>query len=306
MAGFARGQQSAEARNARSGGKFTPTMKFEAGKSRYVQFLLPMDDVFNVSMHRFIIVGKDEAGNEQYAHFISRTDPNLDGADGYDELISRFGLTPVQRTITLAAELEPVYGSGSGARKKIEGFELATRQYEDRDGVVQEVPAFQLVEMSWNNFFSHLAANNDMKPIEETIFAVKRTGKSTDTNYTFIDTGFDALDLEEEYEEFAETFDLEAYLEDLASEDRMRELIGPLPDDWKVSMFADRGKGKRRDDKEEERPRSRSRRSFREEPEEDGEPSENGSEPEEGEEEGAETPSRARRFKRLQGQTQKR
>jgi hypothetical protein len=240
MAEFRRGAEAiAQASQRKSGGRFAPVFKFDAGETKYVQFLMSMDEIPTVLMHQFIVVGYREDGNPKYERFISRRDPALDGPDGYDELIERFGVSPTNRSIALALEVEPEV-TRSGGKKTIEGFVPATRQFE-RDGETVTVPAFGLIIESPNTFFTHLAANADLMAIEETIFAVKRTGKSTDTTYTFIPTGHDALDVEEELAEFAEWFDFEAWLDELADEDRMRELIGPLPDDFVVSRFAKKG-----------------------------------------------------------------
>lgn len=238
MAKFRRGQEAIEQAAQRStGGSFTPQIRFEAGEDKYVQFLMPIEEVPTVLMHRFIIVGEYENGNPRYESFISRRDPYLDGASGYDELMDRFDVQPTNRSIVLAAEMKPILGAGTGKRKKLEGFELDMRQFEDSEGNVKTVPAFGLIIESPSIFFTHLAANADINPIEETVWLVKRTGKGTDTTYTFIPTGIEALDLEEELEEFSETFDLDEYLSNLADEDRMRELISPLPDDAKVTMY---------------------------------------------------------------------
>lgn len=248
MAQFRRGADAiAQAAKRKGGGKFAPVFKFEADETKYLQFLVPMEDIPTVLMHQFIIIGSREDGSPKYERFISRRDPGLDGPDGYDEIIDRFGLTPTERSVALAVEVEPVYGEGTGRRKKIEGFDLAMRQFE-KDGETVEVPAFQLVIESPKTFFNHLAAQDDVKAIEETIWAVKRNGKGTDTTYTFIDTGEDALDVEDELNAFTETFDFEAWLDELADEERMRELIEPLPDDHRLSRFG--GKGKKDDDAE--------------------------------------------------------
>lgn len=237
MAQFRRGAEAIErASQRKSGGRFAPVFKFEAGETKYVQFLTSMDEIPTVLMHQFIVVGHREDGNPRYERFISRRDEALDGADGYDELIDRFGVTPTNRSIALALEVEPEV-SRSGGKRTIEGFVPATRQFE-RDGETVTVPAFGLIIESPHTFFTHLAANADLMAIEDTIFAVKRTGKTTDTTYTFIPTGFDALDVEDELAEFTEWFDFEAWLDELSDEDRMREMIGPLPDDFVVSRFA--------------------------------------------------------------------
>jgi len=305
MAQFRKGAEAIEqAAQRQSSGKFMPVFKFEAGETKYVQFLMPIEEIPTVLMHQFIIVGQREDGTPKYERFISRRDPALDGSDGYDDLTDRFGLSPTNRSIALALEVEPVYAGGSGKRKVIDGFDLAERQFTGKDGDTVTVPAFGLIIESPRIFFTDLAVNAEMgKAIEETVWAVKRTGKSTDTAYTFIDTGVDALDVEEELEAFSESFDFDDYLDMLSDEDRMRELVGELPDDAKVSMFDKKKGGAKQEDKPARASSRRRAVAKAEEPAEDrdfeGEDSEN----EDGEKEAA--PNRKSRFAELRGATTK-
>lgn len=287
MAGFRRGAEAIQAAATRSGGGgFTPTHRFEAGETKYLQFLTPIEDVFTVLMHRFVITGYREDGNTPiYKDFISRRDEGLDGPEGYDPLIDRFGLTPSQRSIAVAVELEPVFKK-QGTKKVIDDWKVVEREYTDAEGTEHSVPNIALVVESPFTFFGHLTAIADLKPIESVIFAVKRTGKSTDTQYTFMEAG-EALDgADELYEEFSEQFDLEAYLEELADEDRIKELIDPLDDDFTVSRYQKKDKKKNTSSKSTSGGSTRQRRSTvrdeeesAEEPdetegEEDGEPEE--------------------------------
>lgn len=296
MASFRKGGDAVVAAAAKQGGAaWAPIMRFEGGETKYIQFMMPMDEIYTVLMHQYIIVGEREDGSPIYERFISRRDPGLDGAKGYDEIWDRFGYKPTERSVAVALEVEPIFGEGKGTRKKIEGFDVVERQYENQEGETVTVPNFALIVESPKTFFTHLAANADIKEIDETIFAVKRTGKGTDTTYTFIDTGEDALDVADLFEEFTETFDLEGWLENLADENRMAELIGPLPDDAKISAFPPRG-GK--EEKEEKKPAksSRTRRTTKAEvePEDEAEVEEN-----EQEDEQESTGSRSRRFREL-------
>lgn len=272
MANFRRGADAIVAAASRSGGgKFTPTHRFEAGETKYIQFLTSIDEIPTVLMHRFITVGIKEDGNKKYADFISRRDPGLDGPEGYDELIDRFQSNPSQRSIALAVELEPEYEK-KGAKKVLAGFDLAYREYTDSEGNEKSVPNVALVIESPYTFFTHLTAYADIGPIEDVVFAVKRNGKGTDTSYTLIPAG-DALDLEDddELEAALEELDLDAYLEELADEDRMRELLEDLPDDFVVNPWAKRGKNKPESKSKEKPARStRQRRARDEEPADDG------------------------------------
>lgn len=302
MASFRKGGEAVVAAASKSGGgAWAPIMRFEGGETKYIQFMMPMDDIYTVLMHQYIIVGDREDGSPIYERFISRRDPGLDGAKGYDEIWDRFGYKPTERSVAIALEVEPIFDAGKGSRKTITGFDVVERQYENQEGETVTVPNFALIVESPKTFFTHLAANADIKEIDETIFAVKRTGKGTDTTYTFIDTGEDALDVEDLFEEFTETFDLEAWLENLADENRMAELIGPLPDDAKISAFPPKG-GK--DEKEEKKPArsSRTRRTSAKAKVEEEEPEVEEGDDDEPEEEEASTGSRSRRFADLRRQ----
>jgi len=297
MASFRKGGDAVVAAAAKGGsGAWAPIMRFEGGESKYIQFMQPMDDIYTVLMHQFIIVGEREDGGPIYERFISRRDPALDGAKGYDEIQDRFGYKPTERSVAVALEVEPVYGEGKGSRKKIEGFDVVERQYENQEGETVTVPNFALIIESPKTFFTHLAANADIKEVDESVFVVKRTGKGTDTTYTFIDTGEPALDVEDLYQEFFETFDLEAWLENLADENRMRELIGPLDDDAKISAFPPRGK----EEKREEKPSRSTRTRAKAEKEESVEDDDADDEVEE-----EKTVSRSRRFSELRKQAKK-
>jgi len=257
VAQFRKGAEAVQAAAQRKGGgKYAPILRWEGGEKKYIQFLDSMDEIITVLMHQWIIVGQREDGRENYERFISRRDPMLDGADGYDELIERFGVTPTERSIALVVEVEPAYSSGSG-RKKIEGFDLAERQYENKDGETITVPNFGLIIESPKTFFNTLAEYNESAPIDEVIYEVKRLGESTDTAYVFIPTDFETLDVEEELDDFE--FDFEAWLDELADEDRMREIVGAIPTGAKVSRYGGKGKGK--DDEEEKDKKKSTRRS---------------------------------------------
>ena len=171
---------------------------------------------------------------------------------------------------------------------------LFRSQYES-DGETKEVPNVALVNESPYTFFGHLVAFSDLEPIEDVVFAIKRTGKNTDTSYTLMRAGdaVEGLVDDPEIQEFFESFDFEDYLEGLADEDRVHELLDLLPDDAVVSRYAkkdkDKAKGKKADEESETKPAStRSRRAKVEEPVE-----------EEPEEEQTKPAARSRRFSNL-------
>jgi hypothetical protein len=204
-----------------------------------------MEETYTVLMHRFVTVGYKENGDRKYADFISRRDPSLDGPDGYDPLADRFGLNPSNRTIGVALELIPQWKQ-NGTKKVLAGFEPAMRTYTNAEDEEVEVANIALVVESPFTFYTHLTAFADLKPIEDVVFAVKRTGKSTDTQYTFIEAGaaLDDDEIGELVDEFLENFDIEEYLAGLADEEKVHELIDPLPDDFEVSRYAKKGKAK--------------------------------------------------------------
>lgn len=295
MANFRRGAEASRAAATRKSGagKFKPTHRFEAGETTYLQFLTPADEIPTVLMHRFICVGFKENGDKKYADFISRRDPDLEGPDGYDELIDRFGSYPTERNIAVAVELEPVFERKNG-KKVLDGFDLSEREYTDKEGNEKTVPNVALVIESPKTLFEQLFGWVELtgKNIEDVILAVKRNGKGTDTSYTVVEAG-EALDLEDELEEALEELDLEAYLEDLADEDRMRDLLADLADDFVVNQYAKKGKGNKSEAKAKEKPArsTRTRRARDEEPEDDGDDAEEETE----EQEEAPTPARRRR-----------
>lgn len=254
MAGFRRGIEAAKQAATRSqGGKFTPSFKWEPEETKYLQFLTSLDEIATVLMHRFIIVGHREDNSEIYENFISRRDPGLDGPDGYDEIIDRFEIQPTQRCIALAVELEPQYTNGP--RKKIEGFDLAYRQFE-RDNETVEVPNVALVIESPHTLFSQVMNLADMgEEISEKVVAIKRSGKGTDTTYTILPVS-DAIDFEDALDEFFEEFDFEGWLEELADEERMKEFIGDLPDNAILTKFPKKPK---KGAKAEEKPKTSTR-----------------------------------------------
>lgn len=222
-------------------------------------------------MHRFVITGQREDSSEIYNDFISRRDPQLDGPQGYDPLIDRFGLQPSKRTIVVAAELEPIEGENEKGRKIIEGWELAIRQYKNKDDEDVEVPNIALVVESPHTFYAQMFNLVDMgEDFSTGIYAVLRSGKGTDTTYTFKCVG-EALDLSEELQEFEAQFDLDAWLEELADEDRIHELIDAIPDGAVVSKFPPKGKAKKGEAAAKKKPAtsSRSRRAKVEEPEDE-------------------------------------
>jgi hypothetical protein len=239
MANFRRGVDAVIAATERTGsGKFTPTIYWkDSGDTKYIQFITSMEEIATVLMHSYIKVGEREDGSPQWRNFISPTDPGVDGSDGYDPIIDRFGLTPKSRSVALAVELDPLT-KVEGGRKKIKGFEMKMREYEDKEGETHVVPAAGLIVESPFTFYNYLATFADDQPIEEVVFKVTRKGKKTDTQYHFQAVG-DAIEVE--LPESLQTA-LDDYLEDLADPDNMKTYIDPLPDDYQLSPYQNKGK----------------------------------------------------------------
>ena len=258
------GQEAINARLAsRGSGKFKPVHQFESGETKYLQFLESIDDVPEVLMHQFIVVGYRENGDPLYERFISRKDPNLDGTDGDDPLIDRFGLKPTARNITVAVEMEPVVEK-VGTKRTITGFDVAERQYEDSEGTTVSVPNVALVIESPYTLFGHLSTMADIKPLEDVVWGIAVRGSGKDKQFTVVDTGIEALDLteDEEIQGFVESLD--DYLEELADSDRAHELLDHLPDDFPVSKWGKKGQ---KESKNSNKSSSRTRREKTEEPE---------------------------------------
>lgn len=239
MANFRRGADAVIAATERTGsGKFTPTIYWkDSGDTKYIQFITSMEDIATVLMHSYIKVGEREDGSPQWRNFISPTDPGVDGADGYDPIIDRFGMTPKSRSVALAVEVEPQTKVVNG-RKKITGFEMKMREFEDKDGETHVVPSAGLIVESPFTFYNYLATFADDQPIEEVVFKVTRKGKKMDTQYHFQAVG-DAIevDLPEDLQNA-----LDEYLDDLADPENMKRYIDPLPDDYQISPYQNKGK----------------------------------------------------------------
>lgn len=257
MAKFGRGGAGIEsaAKQSSGGGKFTPTLKWEKDETKFIQFLHPLDDALTVFYHGYTIVGETNDGNPKFRHFVSpKTDSDGDGnlvmnKDEYDPIWDRFKEPGKKRTFAVAVELKPITESvkkNGRMKKTIVGFEVATREYTDKDGEEHEVPAVGLIEGSPSAFFSALQTFEDSPvgaPIESLVFQTTRKGESKDTRYDHARAGDalteDELDIPEEL-----LIDLEAYLEDMVMTDEDIALLDDLPEDHLINKFANRGKKK--------------------------------------------------------------
>ncbi len=182
----------------------------------HIQFLTPPDEATLVRFHEQRIVGwappVDGYAVPVYANFISRTDPSIEGRAGYDPLITRFAIKPNERQIAVAVSM----------RLTEDGFE--PDEAIDLNGEL--IPAVGLVVQGPKNFFGPLYSTADWT---DRIIEVKRTGRDDGREFHFrdLDAGPD-LEIDERH-----MIDLDRYVEEIASEDRIRSLIDPLPDHWR-------------------------------------------------------------------------
>lgn len=198
-------------------------------EKKFIQFITPLEDIPRVKMHQFIITGTRDDGSLIYNDFVSRRDAGIDGEDGYDPIWTRFDLAPRDRCVAAAVALEPKRGSDG----KISGFDVASKTTKKGD----VIPEIGLIIQHPSNFFSWLATfeSDTGSSIQDCVFSITRRGEKISTRYEFIKTDFPPLN-PEFFEEYVP--DVDAYLTNLADENRIRKLIDPLPDTAKLSRFA--------------------------------------------------------------------
>jgi hypothetical protein len=197
-------------------------------EKKFIQFITPLEDIPRVKMHQFIITGIRDDGSYTYNDFVSRRDAGLDGPEGYDPIWTRFDMQPRDRCVAAAAALSPV----RDAEGKVSGWDISTKT--TRKG--ESIPEVGLIIQHPANFFSWLATFEAEVGTEITnaVFSVTRRGEGIQTRYDFIKTDFPTVP----ESEFAGLLpDIDGYLTYLADENRMRSLIDPLPDDFKISRF---------------------------------------------------------------------
>jgi len=219
------GVEGIEASKRSGSSDYTPMLTWKAGEKKYIKFVTPLEEVPTVDFHPFIIVGHNDNNKPIYRSFISPQDPAVKGAEGYDPIKDR-GYAPKKRQIAVAVELEPVFQTSTKNKREITGWNVAERSFERQDGTEVTVPNVGLIVQS-HIFFGSLAVFAEDTVVEDLVWEVTRSGGDQNTSYIFRDRG-DAPDVELG----EEVPDLDAYLDELSSEDRMRELIDPLPADW--------------------------------------------------------------------------
>lgn len=240
-------KKAASAKGGRGGG-YVPTLRWKDDQEkRYILFLQSVEEIPTILYHKMMDCGVNEkTGKQQWRDFISRRDPGIDGPSGYDAL-DDLGYKPSNRSIAVVCEMEPVLKGG-----KIESFVPMTRTFERsvEGGGKEEVtePAVSLVIEAPGVFFPQINAYADeVGPIEDQVFLIRREGKDQNTSYSAI-----AMNKEFEAPEGSEDAikRLEDHVEELASEDRMRELVESLPDDHVFNRYAKmRGSGQKTESK---------------------------------------------------------
>lgn len=249
-------KQAAESRG--SSKDFAPQITWRGGETKYVQFITRLEDVPTVEMYQYIVVGHKQNGDPIYRTFISPRDPGLlaENPDARDYLRER-GLFARRRQVALAVELEPQIETVRGKRKPV-GFSVAQRTYENQDGSEKIVPAVGIIIQS-HLFFGWFATFAEDYDVEDHVFKVTRRGNDQNTTYDCFEVG-KAIELSLNKEDLPIDFD--EYLDELSSEERMRELVADKPKDWVFDRYANRGKAK-------SQPRARHIEEEEETPEED-------------------------------------
>jgi len=197
-------------------------------EKKFIQFITPLEEIPRVKMHQFIITGTRDDGSKIYNDFVSRRDAGLDGADGYDPIWTRFDMPPKDRCVAAAVCLNPLRNSDN----KISGWEVATKT--NKRG--ESSPEVGIIVQHSGNFFSWLATfeSDTGTAIQDCVFSVTRRGEKISTRYDFIKTDLPPLPSSA----FSDSIpDIDEYLVGLADEQRMRKLIDPLPDGWRLSQY---------------------------------------------------------------------
>lgn len=238
--------KAAEAVSKAKRSRFTPQFKWDDGERKYLQFVTPFDERVTAPMHQFIRVARDPNTKSGYKYADFLLAPEEDGSSPVDLIHQKFGVEPTFRTIAVAVEMEPIIEKDSKGRKRAVGFEPKMREWEDKDGETHESPELGLVIMSHNNFWKFFEMHEEQTgPVDASVFAVTRLGKSTDTNYHVEEAG-DAIELDDLDTESRDYVDIDKWLEEVADPERMEALISPLPEDWEVNQYANRGKDEKK------------------------------------------------------------
>ena len=229
----------ASKRSGSGGGDYTPMLTWKAGEKKFIKFLTPLSEVPTVDFYQYIIVGINEVTQKPiYRSFISPQDPGVEGHENNRDYIKDRGYMPKKRQIAVAVQVEPVYSDAGRGKKTISDWTVVNREFTRQDGTEVSVPNVGLIVQS-HIFFGPLAVYAEDTDVEDFVWEVTRSGGDQNTSYVFRDRGeAPEVDLGEEVP------DLDAYLTELSSEDRMRELIEHLPANWTLDQYAKKGQAK--------------------------------------------------------------
>jgi len=276
---FRRGREAIEKATSRKGGgggKFVPEIYFsEDGDKKYLLALTPIDEVPTVLMHQMLPVTRERQDGEEFDTWesvISRTDEAI-GEDS-DPISDEFDLDPKERSLGAVIELEPILKTVQ-SRKKVTGFQVATREFTRRtdDGEEDvEVPKIGVL-CNWpGHIWGPLGSmTEDKGPLVELPLEVTQRGEKLGMNFEIVpymdqkidfSNLFDLLEnltyIEDELDDLLaelETVDDEAEmaiiigrfifekrLEELGDSDRYDEIQG-LVNEGRIKRWGDKKKG---------------------------------------------------------------
>ncbi|ACH62160.1 hypothetical protein MYRNA_191 [Mycobacterium phage Myrna] len=187
------------AESAKGGGGFSGRLGYfnlKADESIALRFLTDVDDILTVDFYEFI---QDNKGKPQ--NFVVRPDL-LDDPNAEDYVLTYGGQqkdygssdltepTPKTRTVALAVVQKEVVTQGDNGRK-IVTYEDEWVDIETKNGTF-EGRQFIIVKQAYKNFWSPLVSHYDENgTLCDRVYKIKRNGKGTDTNYSFMEKAVD-------------------------------------------------------------------------------------------------------------------
>lgn len=183
------------AESAKGGGGFSGRLGYfnlKADESIAIRFLTDIDDILTVDFYEFI---QDNKGRPQ--NFVVRPDL-LDDPNAEDYVLTYGGQqkdfgssdltepTPKTRTVALAVVQKEVVTKSEGGRNKV-SYEDEYVDVETKSGTFVG-RQFIIVKQAYKNFWSPLVSHYDENgTLCDRVYKIKRNGKGTDTNYSFIE-----------------------------------------------------------------------------------------------------------------------
>lgn len=187
------------AESAKGGGGFSGRLGYfnlKADESIALRFLTDVDDILTVDFYEFI---QDNKGKPQ--NFVVRPDL-LDDPNAEDYVLTYGGQqkdygssdltepTPKTRTVALAVVQKEVVSEGANGRKVV-SYEDEWVDIETKNGTF-EGRQFIIVKQAYKNFWSPLVSHYDENgTLCDRVYKIKRNGKGTDTNYSFMEKAVD-------------------------------------------------------------------------------------------------------------------